>query len=145
MSIKMVVQGVEGITPIQNFSDPVEAESVYLRICATVRTDGPGAVKISTHLPGMPDAYFRLDRDWDGPREQHIYRISLWTETSEGYSVPSPWQLRGAAHALGMSGEGIAQALGITGRQWRYYLAGERQMPFAEWRCIRVWLEQISH
>lgn len=140
MTIKIVMQGVEGVSPIQNFTDPIEAEAVYLRLCSTIRTDGPGAVKISSRNPLVPDAYFRLDRDWGEGREQQPERHGLWTDTADGYSVPTPEQLRASAQVVGESGEGMARRLGITGRQWRYYLAGEREMPFSEWRCIRIWM-----
>ena len=145
MSIKLVVQGVPDVAPLQNLNDPVEAEATYLRVCSTVRTDGPGAVKISSRIPGVPDAYFRLDRDWDTGREQHPERMGIWTDTAEGYTVPTLFQLRGAARALGLSGEEIARRLGVTGRLWRYWLADEterRETPWMAWRVLRLWLSE---
>ena len=115
MSIKLIIQGVDGVPGIQNFTDHIEAETAYFRLCQH-RTDGPGAVKISSKNPLVPDAYFRLDQDWSIDREQYPDRMGLWTETAEGYHVPTPFQLRGAARALGLSGEAIARQLGITGR-----------------------------
>lgn len=90
MSIKLVVQGVPDVPGVQNFSNPVEAEATYLGLCQ-LRTDGPGAVKLASLIPCVPDAYFRLDADWQGLREQHQARVGLWTETAEGYTVPSSW------------------------------------------------------
>lgn len=141
--IKMVVRGLPDEPGIQNFRDPIDAEAAYLRLCQ-FRTEGPGAVKIASRIPGVPDAYFRLDEVWDGPREQHHERFGLWTDTAEGYEVPTPFQLRAAGRTLDLSGEEIARRLGITGRQWRYYLSeGERRdMPWSEWRCIRLWLAE---
>lgn len=142
--IKMVVQGLPDEPGIQNFRDPIDAEAAYLRLCQS-RTDGPGAVKIASRIPGVPDAYFRLDEGWDGPREQHPERIGLWTDTAEGYAVPTPFQLRGAARVLDVSGEEMARRLGMTGRLWRYWLAEEterREIPWTAWRVIRLWLSE---
>lgn len=141
---RLIVKGVVGEAPIQHFATPIEVEAAYLRICSRVRTDGAGAVKIPASPGGVVlPAYFRLDRDWDGNREQEPERMGLWTDTAEGYTVPTPFQLRAAAQVLGESGEGMGRRLGVTGRVWRYYLAedGERrEMPWTTWRCIRLWL-----
>nr|WP_320132345.1 hypothetical protein [uncultured Holophaga sp.] len=145
MRIKMVVQGLPDVPGIQNFTDPVEVEAAYLTLCQR-RTDGPGAVKISSDIQAVvPDAYFRLDRDWEGPREQHPGRAGLWSEVGDGAMLPSVWQLRAVARILGESGEGMARRLEISGRNWRYWLSeGEdrREMPWTAWRVMRLWLEQ---
>lgn len=145
---RLIVQGVPGEAPIQHFATPIEVEAAYLRICSRVRTDGPGAVKIpADRAVGIPPAYFRLDRNWEGQREQEVDRMGLWTATAEGYVVPLAFQLRGSAQVLGMSGEAIGRALGITGRVWRYYLSEEgerREMPWTTWRVIRLWLESLE-
>lgn len=146
MNIKLVIQGVDDVSGIQNFTDPIEAEAAYFRLCQH-RTDGPGAVKISSKNPLVPDAYFRLDQDWSIDREQYPERMGLWTDTAEGYQIPTPEQLRGIARALNLSGEAIAHNLGITGRLWRYWLAGEterREIPWMAWRCIRLWMEESA-
>ena len=148
---RLMVQGIPTEEPIQHFEDPVALETAYLHLCTSARTDGPGSVKIPSGPVGVvPPAYFRLDRDWAAgiPREQEPGRLGLWTDTAEGYQVPTPFQLRAAARVLGESGEGIARALGITGRLWRYYLAEDRErreMPWATWRVIRLWLEGVQH
>ena len=141
---RMIVQGASQEAPLQHFSNPIEVESAYLRVCSQVRTKGAGAVKIPAEPTGIIDpAYFRLDLDWQGEREQDHRRRGLWTVTAEGYQVPTPFQLRGAAHLLGLSGEEIARRLGITGRLWRYWLAEEterREIPFTAWFTLREWI-----
>jgi hypothetical protein len=144
MSIKLVIQGVDDVSGIQNFTDPIEAEAAYFRLCQH-RTDGPGAVKISSKNPLVPDAYFRLDQDWDGNREQYPERMGLWTDTAEGYQIPTPEQLRGVSRALNLSGEVIARRLGTTGRLWRYWLCdhdANRTIPWTSWRCLIGWLNE---
>ncbi len=107
MTFRVIVQGVPGEDHIQYFDGPIEVEAAYFRLCQ-LRTKGVGAVKIFSDPTGIiAPAEYRLDLDWpegDGyaPRETYEERRSLWTETAEGYQVPTPFQLRGAAKALGL-------------------------------------------
>jgi len=138
MSYRMITRGANGADQIAHYSTPVELEMAYLRGCLSIRTDGPAAIFIPA-APGVPASYYRLDREWDpqASRESEPERIGLWTDTATGYQMPTPSQLRAAARLLGESGLGMARRLGIGGRQWRYYLASGRKMPFTEWFYVR--------
>jgi hypothetical protein len=142
---KMTTQGLPDEPPRQNFANPIDCEAEYFRL-SRLRTDGPGAVKIYSEVPGvLAPAYYRLDSSWGGvPREQDPGRVGLWSEAAdEGYTAPTAAQLRGIARVLGLSGEEISRRLGITGRLWRYWLAedGEqREIPWTAWRVLRMWL-----
>ena len=50
-----------------------------------------------------------------------------------------PTDLHAAARALGLSGNGMAKALGVSKRTWRRWLAGDTPVP--HW--VPVMIEQL--
>lgn len=142
--IKVLLRRGEETAQRVSTRDPVEAECAYLR-WAMLREDGPAAVTVHSTEPELaPEGHYRLDADWRSPREQEPDRAGLWTPTAEDYAPPTPAQLRAAAQLLGLSGAEMARRLGITGRQWRYWVAAdtERRTPeWAHWHAIRSWLQ----
>lgn len=121
----------------------VQAEALYLRHAIGTRTDGPMALIIRPAMPGaIPPARFRLDDSWPGQREDEPERRGLWTDTAAGYSMPRPEVLRAAIVILGISGAEAARRLGVTDRQWRMWLAEDRQMQWVYWRVLRLWMEE---
>lgn len=120
---------------------PIEAEEAYFRLCR-VRTEGAGRVCVRP-APGLevavPRGDYRTDAAWRGPREQDPARFAqIWATPPEGWTGPSPFQVRAAARVAGWSGAEAARRLGVDGRTWRYWVKcgqGPR-IPWTAWFAL---------
>jgi hypothetical protein len=59
-------------------------------------------------------------------------------------SNPAPDEIRAARNALGITQEQAGAVIYCTGRAWRQYELGGRQMHPAFWELFRIKMERIA-
>jgi len=55
---------------------------------------------------------------------------------SDGYEVPSKYEVRAVVKQSGKTGAMLGDMLGVDGRTIRRWVGGERDMPYAAWRLL---------
>ncbi len=117
------------------YPTPLDLESRYF-VLSTIRHDGPSGIKIPSQLEGViPSACFKMDKKWNGNREQDHERSHLWTVHSQEFRQPTEAQIRAVGKRIG-SGRIIGMLAGITDREWRRKVSGERKISFTLWRIL---------
>lgn len=124
----------DGKQELEHYPAPVDIEYRYFEL-SRMRHDGPSAIKISVRQLPISPAYYRLDRDWTGEREQAIERRHLWTVRAQDYQSPTVDQIRAVGKMIGV-GRIIGSLAGWTDREWRYITSGEHKLQFARWRVL---------
>lgn len=73
-------------------------------------------------------------------------RDTCFSRWAEGYTPPTPAEIRELLRSQGLSGSVAATLIGVTPRAIRYWLAdpdqpGHRRIPYAAWRLLILELE----
>ncbi len=122
-------------------NDPVEAETHYLRL-SLVRTPRRGWVIVD---PGgaadVPPADYETMADVadEGREREHVRAAMMWRRPDNGWTGPTPSQLRAALALAGLSQTAAAHRLGITPRTMRYWCAGDKRPDWAAWAALLAW------
>ena len=132
--IRVYIHDPDGMSEALRTSDLVEAEAHYLRLVQR-RGSPPRAVVI--HGDPVAEGRYRIDAERPAVREESGERYrQLWAPPREGWTGPTPEQLRGLVVAAGVSGSEIARRIGVTPRQWRTWTSdapGLARIPYASW------------
>ncbi len=150
--IRVSVRAPDGsLSETLQTDDPVEAEVHYLRLCHGLR-DEPAVVRVVSRRPDVPRGAYRLDRGWhqdkrgEPPREQERERyLQIWARPDQGWTGPSPSQIRAALHLAGLTQTGAARALGVSDRAVRYWCAGRVRPDWSAWALLLAWAGHPVH
>ena len=125
----------------ENCSSPIDAEEIYFR---TIRHRMPCAMKISSDVPGVvAPAYYRMDADWSGPREQDLDRFAqIWSDVP----TPTVFQSRGLIRANHLTGRQVAELVGSDDRTVRRWISETEpsKFPAAAWRVLLIRLGYLK-
>lgn len=124
----------DGKQEMEYYSTPVELEYRYFEL-SRMRHDGPSAIKIPARQLAVDPAYYRLDRQWHGGREQELERMRLWAVRAQDYTSPTTDQVRAVGKMIGV-GRIIGSLAGWTDREWRYITSGQHKLQFSRWRIL---------
>ncbi len=125
---------------LQYFDDIISLEEAYFRL-SRERHDGPSAIRFTEQAGGaVPPAYYRLDKDWQGDREQFAERMHLWSDNPGEFKQPLPTQIRALGRLIGGRSL-VGMSIGIGPRRFAYYAQTEdkkdfRKMSFIMWRAL---------
>lgn len=78
-----------------------------------------------------------------------MIRDTCFYRWAEGYTQPTPAEIRELLRVQELSGSVAANLIGVTPRAIRYWLAdpcqpGHRQIPYAAWRLLLIETERFN-
>ena len=115
----------------------IDIEREYFRH-TKIRLDGPGVLKITSDIPDIThSAYFHIDKNWSGVREQIQERyLKIWATPEEGWQVPDRSIMQGLLSANGWTQSQAASKLGISIQNFKKWLQHKHAMPFTAWYTL---------